>query len=85
MVLISSLSAPILPKPLLDHLASILPHGPGIVRAFTEWYQEGKLVWLPSSYLDRSATLEVNEALVHTRFLSASVLARLEGILQPGA
>lgn len=73
------------PKPLLEQLAAILPQGPGIVRAFMEWNQGGKLVWLPPSYLDRSATLEVNRALVQTHFLTASILARLEGILQRGA
>ncbi|MFQ5658061.1 MAG: hypothetical protein ACE5G5_11005 [Candidatus Methylomirabilales bacterium] len=68
---------PIPPSTLLEELSTILPQGPGIVRAFKEWHREGKLVWLPPSHLDRSATLEVNGALVDMGLLPTSILARL--------
>ncbi len=76
---------PELPPTLLEELASILPQGPGIVRAFSQWHNEGTLVWLPSEYVDRTATLTMNEGLVEGGLLPASTLAGLEGILDPEA
>jgi hypothetical protein len=58
----------------------ILPQGPGIVRAFTDWHREGRLIRLPPAYLDRLATLRINEGLVEARLLpasTASVLVRM--------
>ena len=71
---------PTLPPRLLEGLAMILPQGPGIVRAFTDWHREGRLVRLPPAYLDRLATLRINEGLVEARLLpasTASVLVRM--------
>ncbi|MEE8503676.1 MAG: hypothetical protein V3T26_04390, partial [candidate division NC10 bacterium] len=83
--LVPSHQPPTLPPPLLEELATILPQGPGIVRAFVEWHREGRLVWLAPNHLDRSATLRVNETLVEVGILPASTLAELEEILDRGA
>jgi hypothetical protein len=66
----------------VEDLAMILPQGPGIARAFREWHREEKLVWLPPSHLDRSATLRVNEALVGGGLLPEPTFAGLKGILR---
>jgi hypothetical protein len=79
---VPSVPPPILPSPLLEDLAMILPQGPGIARAFREWHREEKLVWVPPSHLDRSATLRVNEALVEGGLLPEPTFAGLKGILR---
>ncbi len=53
------------------------------MRAFSEWHREGKLVWLPPAYLDRSATLRMNEALMEEQLLPVSTLAGRKGIFCP--
>jgi hypothetical protein len=80
--LVPPLPPPTLPPRLLEGLATILPQGPGIVRAFTEWHREGRLVGLPPVYLDRLATLKVNERLVTARLLPASTVSVLDRILR---
>ena len=78
--LVPPLPPPTLPPRLLEGLAMILPQGPGIVRAFTDWHREGRLIRLPPAYLDRLATLRINEGLVEARLLpasTASVLVRM--------
>lgn len=80
--LVPSLPPPTLPPRLLEGLATILPQGPGIVRAFKEWHREGRLVRLPPAYLERPATLKVNEALVEAGSLAVPTVAALERVLR---
>lgn len=82
--LVARLPPPNLAPSLLQELASILPQGPGIVRAFSGWQNEGTLVWLPPGHLDRVATIEVNTALVESGLLPAPILTGLEGFLGCG-
>lgn len=79
--LVPPLPPPTLPPRLLEGLATILPQGPAIVRAFTEWHREGRLVRLPPVYLDRLASLRVNEGLVEAGLLPASTVSVLDRIL----
>jgi hypothetical protein len=79
--LMPPLRPPTLPPRLLEGLAAILPQGPAIVRAFTEWHREGRLVRLPPIYLDRLATLGVNEGLVEAGVLPASTVSVLDRLL----
>ncbi len=78
---VPSFPLPMLPPPLLEDLAMILPQGPGIVRAFREWHREGRLVWLPPARLDRAATVTVNETLVGVGLLPEHILVGMKEIL----
>lgn len=79
---------PVPPPPLspslLEELATILPQGPGIVRAFSEWQKAGTLVWLPPAHLDRPATRRMNETLVEAGLLPLPTLAGLQDLLGRG-
>jgi hypothetical protein len=81
--LVEALASAAVPPTLLEALATILPQGPRIVRAFVEWQREGILVRLPPAHLDRAATLRENAALVEGRVMPPPVLADLEAMLRP--